>query len=131
MECLIPGIRVAPTPVPAPAGGAWMSIKTFAPRTPSIARKTFSASFLIVAGTFGSFVARASCTLTSPLSILTDLTKPNETMSRVKPGYLTDFNTFIACSSKIDMHKTYPRLVGRKPRVSFVHVDLRGTGDER
>jgi hypothetical protein len=26
----------------------------------------------------------------------------------VKPGYLTDFSTFIACSSKVDMHKTYP-----------------------
>src|SRR6266513_3328005 len=115
MTCLIPGIRAAPTPAPAPVGGAWMSIKTLALRTPSMARSAFSASFLIVAGTFGSFVARASCTLTSPLSILTDLTKPNETMSRVKPGYLTDFSAFIARSFKIDMRKTYPRLVGRKP----------------
>src|SRR5207237_1086864 len=50
------------------------------------------ASLLIVAGTLGSLVARASCTLTSPLSMLTDLTKPNETMSRLKPGYFTSRN---------------------------------------
>src|SRR5437773_2264303 len=105
MTCLIPGIRVAPTPAPAPVGGAWMSIKTLALRTPSMARSACSASFLIVAGTFGSFVARASCTLASPLSILTDLTRPNDTMSRVKPGYFTDFSAFIACSSKVDMSK--------------------------
>src|SRR6266480_7036745 len=105
MTCLIPGIRAAPMPAPAPPGGAWMSIKTLALRTPSRARSACSASFLIVAGTFGSFVARASCTLTSPLSILTDLTRPNETMSRVKPGYFTDFSAFIACSSEIDMYK--------------------------
>jgi hypothetical protein len=41
------------------------------------------------------------------VSILTDLTRPNETISRVKPGYLTDFSAFIACSSEIVMHKTY------------------------
>jgi hypothetical protein len=29
----------------------------------------------------------------------------------VKPGYFTDFSAFIACSSEIDMDKTYPRLV--------------------
>jgi hypothetical protein len=43
----------------------------------------------------------------------------------VKPGYLTDFSTFIACSSKIDMHKTYPRLVGRKPRRYRCRKELR------
>src|SRR5262249_11631570 len=80
-----------------------MSIKTFALRTPSIPRKARSASFLIVAGTFGSFVAIASCTLTSPLSISIDFTNPNETMSRVKPGYFTDFNAFFTCSSEIDI----------------------------
>src|SRR5204863_398109 len=51
------------------------------------------------------FVANASCTLTSPLSMLIDFTKPNETMSRVNPGYLTDFNASFTCSSAIDMHK--------------------------
>src|SRR5437868_344097 len=55
-------------------------------------RRTLSASLLIVAGTLGSLVASASCTLTSPLSMLTDLTKPNETMSRLKPGYFTSRN---------------------------------------
>src|SRR6266540_4952355 len=64
-------------------------------------RSAFSASFLIVAGTFGSFVANASWTLTSPLSIWTDFTRPNETISRVKPGYFTDFKALFTCSSEI------------------------------
>src|SRR6516225_6176769 len=71
---------------PAPPGGAWMSIKTLAVRTPLRARKAFSASVLIVAGTFGSLVTSASCTLTSPSSIWTLLTSPKETISRLKPG---------------------------------------------
>ena len=94
MTCLMPGSRIASTPAPAPAGGAWMSIKTFAFCTPRNSAQNFSASFLIVAGMFGSFVASASCTFTSPLSILTDLTRPNETMSRLKPGYFTALSAF-------------------------------------
>src|SRR3954470_18922643 len=70
---------------------------------PSIVRKARSASFLMLAGTFGSLVASASCTLTSPLSIWIDFTNPNEMMSRVKPGYFTDFNAFFTCSSEIDI----------------------------
>src|SRR5947209_18895341 len=84
-----------------------MSIKTFALRTPSSARRTFSASFLITAGMFGSFVARASCTFTSPLSILTDLIRPNEAMSRLKPGYFTDFSASRICSSETDTNQNY------------------------
>src|SRR4029077_19860017 len=103
ITCLTPGIRVVTVPAPAPPGGAWISIKTLALRIPWIVRKARSASFLIVAGTFGSFVASASCTLTSPLSIWIDFTNPNETMSRVKPGYFTDFNAFFTCSSEIDI----------------------------
>src|SRR5215468_1075204 len=103
MTCLTPGIRVETALAPAPPGGAWISIKTFALRIPSIVRKTRSASFLIVAGTFGSFVASASCTLRSPLSISIDFTNPKETMSRVNPGYFTDFNAFFTCSSEIDI----------------------------
>jgi hypothetical protein len=101
MTCLTPGIRIATMPAPVPPGGAWISIKTFALRTPSMARSARSASFLMVAGTFGSFVAIASCTFTSPLSIWIDFTNPNETMSRVKPGYFTVFNAFFTCSSEI------------------------------
>src|SRR5258705_7431028 len=101
--CLTPGIRVVTVAAPAPPGGAWISIKTLALRMPSIVRKAPSASFLIVAGMFGSFVASASCTLTSPLSIWIDFTNPNEMMSRVKPGYFTDFNAFFTCSSEIDI----------------------------
>src|SRR4029077_1064255 len=108
MTCLTPGIRVVTAPAPAPPGGAWISIKTLALRTPSIVRKAPSASFLIVAGMFGSFVASASCTLTSPLSIWIDFTNPNEIMSRVKPGYFTDFNAFFTCSSEIDIFQGNP-----------------------
>src|SRR6266853_1531455 len=103
ITCLTPGIRVVTVAAPAPPGGAWISIKTLPLRMPSIVRKPRSASFLIVAGTFGSLVAIASCTLTSPLSTWIDFTNPNETMSRVKPGYFTDFNAFFTCSSEIDI----------------------------
>ena len=94
-----------------------MSIKTFALRTPSIPRKARSASFLIVAGTFGSLVAIASCTLTSVSSIWIDFTNPNETMSRVKPGYFTDFNAFLTCSSEIDMTQS---LLARRERSRWI-----------
>src|SRR5205809_6387827 len=103
ITCLTPGIRVVTVPAPAPPGGAWISIKALPLRMPSIVRKARSASFLIVAGTFGSLVAIASCTLTSPLSIWIDFTNPNEMISRVKPGYFTDFNVFFTCSSEIDI----------------------------
>src|SRR6266403_4980037 len=97
-----------------------MSIKTFAFRTQSIVRNTFSASLLIVAGILGSFVASASCTLTSPLSMLTDLTKPNETMSRVKPGYLTDLSASRTCSSETDIAtQIYARLQRSQTRNGF------------
>src|SRR5512132_2476686 len=76
-----------------------MSIKTLALRMPSIVRKARSASFL----------ASASCTLMSSLSIWIDFTNPNEMMSRVKPGYFTDFNAFFTCSSEIDIDKPYVR----------------------
>src|SRR5262245_54981617 len=72
---------------------------------PSMVPKARSASFLIVAGMFGSLVASASCTLTSPLSISIDFTNPDETMSRVKPGYFTAFNAFFTCSSETDIHE--------------------------
>ena len=42
------------------------------------------------------------------------LTKPNETMSRLKPGYFTDFNAFVTCSSEIDIHEPYVRGGKRK-----------------
>src|SRR6266516_3668245 len=123
ITCLTPGIRVAPMPAPAPPGGAWISIKTFALRTPSIPSNARSASFLIVAGTLGSFVASASCTLTSPLSLWIDLTKPNETMSRVKPGYFTDFNAVFTCSSEIDILEPYVRYPRGKPRAVVIDPD--------
>src|SRR5437899_331821 len=119
ITCLTPGIRIAPMPAPAPPGGAWMSIKTFALRTPSIPRNADSALFLIAAGTFGSFVASAICTLTSPLSIWIAFTKPNETMSRVKPGYFTDFNAVCTCSSEIDIRQPYVRYPRGKPRAAL------------
>ena len=114
---------MAVVPAPAPPGGAWISIKTLALRTPSMERKARSASFLIVAGTFGSFVAIASCTLTSPLSIWIVFTRPNETTSRVKPGYFTVFNAFFISSSEIDIYKAYLRLTGGKPCSSRDNFD--------
>ena len=39
----------------------------------------------------------------SPPSIWTDFTRPNETISRVNPGYFTDFKAFFTCSSEIDI----------------------------
>src|ERR1051325_7758809 len=123
--CLTSGIRVAPMPAPAPPGGAWISIKTFALRTPSIPRSARSASFLMVAGIFGSFVARASCTLTSPSSIWIDFTKPNETTSRLKPGYFTDFNAVFTCSSEIDILELYVRCARGKPRAAVIDPDSR------
>jgi hypothetical protein len=76
---------------------------------PSIVPKARSASFLIVAGTLGSFVVIASCTLTSPLSIWIAFANPNEMMSRLKPGYFTAFNAFFTCSSETDIDKAYAR----------------------
>src|SRR4030095_4666129 len=78
-------------------------------------RSAFSASLLIVAGTFGSFVASAICTLTSPFSMETDFTRPNEIMSRVKPGYFTDFKAFFTCSSEIDISEPYACRARGKP----------------
>src|SRR6266403_4661271 len=119
ITCLTPGIRAATIPAPAPPGGAWISIKTFAVRTPSMARNALSASFFIVAGIFGSFVASASCTFTSPLSISMDFTRPNDAMSRLNPGYFTNFSAFLTCSSEIDIHEPYVRGAGGKPREAF------------
>src|SRR6266480_304945 len=109
ITCFTPGSCVAAMPAPAPPGGAWMSIKTFVLRTPSIARNALSVSFFIVAGTFGSFVASASWTFTSPLSISMDFTTPNDTISRLNPGYFTDLSAFLTCSSEIDIHEPYVR----------------------
>src|SRR2546423_15158571 len=92
-----------------------------------------SASVLMVAGTFGSLVARAICTLTSPFSIWTDFTRPNETISRVNPGYFTDFKAFFTCSSEIDIPEltlvalevnTIPRPPGQLPPKSAEPVNI-------
>src|SRR5436305_3073447 len=70
-------------------------------------RNAWSASRLIVAGILGSLVARASCTFTSPSSIVTDLIKPKETMSRLNPGYFTDFSASRISASLIAIEETY------------------------
>jgi hypothetical protein len=48
-----------------------------------------------------------------------DFTKPKETISRVKPGYFTDFNAFFTRSSEIDMSEPYVRRARGKP---WVHL---------
>src|SRR4029078_8088856 len=44
-------------------------------------------------------------TLTSPLSIWIEFGTPTDWMSRVKPGYFTDFNAFFTCSSEIEIRE--------------------------
>jgi hypothetical protein len=41
-------------------------------------------------------------------------TKPKETISRVKPGYFTDFKAVLTCSSEIDMVEPYACNTKRK-----------------
>src|SRR6266542_5957534 len=55
-----------------------------------------------------------------------DFTKPKETISRVKPGYFTDFNAFFTCSSEIVTLEPYARCAKRKrtPRLSVLIVQL-------
>jgi class 3 adenylate cyclase len=50
--------------------------------------------------------------------------KPNETMSRVKPGYFTDFKTSLTCSSEIDIVRIYVRRATRKPPRRRLSVEL-------
>src|SRR5882724_2593478 len=55
-----------------------------------------------------------------------DFTNPKEIISRVKPGYFTDFNAFFTCSSEIDILKAYARCAKRKrtARLSVLIVQL-------
>src|SRR5947207_15035777 len=55
-----------------------------------------------------------------------DFTNPKEIISRVKPGYFTDFNAFFTCSSEIDILKAYARCAKRKrtPRLSILIIQL-------
>src|SRR5207244_12851543 len=43
-------------------------------------------------------------------------------MSRVKPGYLTNFNAFFTCSSETDISATYARRARGKPRARAQHA---------
>src|SRR5215212_8339183 len=61
----------------------------------------------MVAGIFGSLVANASCTFASPLSTVTDLIRPNETISRLNPGYRTDFSASRMSASLIVIERSY------------------------
>jgi hypothetical protein len=45
----------------------------------------------------------ASCTVMALPSTWIPFTKPNETMSRLKPGYLTAFNASLISASEIAM----------------------------
>jgi hypothetical protein len=57
---------------------------------------------------------------------LTDLTKPNETISRVKPGYLTDLSASRIWSSETDIAmQIYAQLERSKTRKGFdINVSL-------
>ena len=56
--------------------------------TSGSARSAASDSALICAGIFGSFVAMAICTMTSPPFTRMSFTRPKLTTSRLNPGYL-------------------------------------------
>ena len=64
-------------------------MRTVALPMPLSAASAASDCSFTVCGTRGSFVVSASCTVTSPPAICTFRSRPNETMSRLNPGYLT------------------------------------------
>ena len=100
MMCLIPSnVRGSDAGPPALAGGAWISIKTFASASRGHFRRIFSASSFILRGMAGSFAASASWTVTLSPVALDSLTNPKETISRLKPGYFTVLSASLTSSS--------------------------------
>src|SRR5882724_84148 len=55
-----------------------------------------------------------------------DFTNPKEMISRVKPGYFTDFNAVFTCSSEIDIREPYASCAKRKrmPRLSVLVIEF-------
>src|ERR1700679_2298858 len=83
----------------APAAGWRTSTRTWLTPGRFFRRRSLSALICCAA----SALAEVNCivTVTTPLAAAISLTRPNETMSREKPGYLTDFNASktVSCES--------------------------------
>ena len=90
ITCLTPSILVAPGE--AAAGGFFKSISTWGVRNPGTEASAVMHSRWICWETFGSSTASESLTKTSSPRTSADSTKPNETISRLKPGYFTDLS---------------------------------------
>ena len=109
-ECLMPvGVVPAPGADWPPDGGALAAetaISTMTSVTPGWALRHFSISVFSISGTFGSEVVMASETLAVPASNATLRTRPNEMMSRLKPGYFT-------CLSASLMESEVTKIVGK------------------
>ena len=85
-----PGIDDFPTPEPPAAAGASLtSMSTFTLPIPGTASNAARQSLKICSGTLGSRVETSIFTTVTPSSTRTSLTKPNDTISRENPGYLT------------------------------------------
>ncbi len=85
------GAALLPPRLPAPGAvlGAVTAMSMTTSFTAGRARRQFSTSRLRWVGIFGSAVVMARATRAVPSSRAADLTRPKETMSRLKPGYLT------------------------------------------
>ena len=87
ITCFTPSIFVAPGEVAA--GGFFRSMSTCGVRTPGTADSACMHSRWICCAILGSSTARDNFTNTSSPRTSAFSTKPNETMSRLKPGYFT------------------------------------------
>jgi hypothetical protein len=76
----------------AAAGGFFKSISTWGVRNPGTEASAVMHSRWICWETLGSATASESLTKTSSPRTSADSTKPNDTISRLKPGYFTDLS---------------------------------------
>ena len=93
IACLIRSDALLPAafpPVAAPgARGGATARSTLTSFTPGMARSTRSTSAFSAAGMLGSAVVRLRRTVAVPSTIAAERTMPNDTMSRLNPGYFT------------------------------------------
>src|SRR6185437_12947517 len=85
--------------------------------TPGNAFKMRSLSALICCAAAGLLVVNSIATLTAPFAVEIPLIKPNETISREKPGYLTAFKAFLMSSSVGIILKHSARVAGERKSV--------------
>src|ERR1051326_8639074 len=88
-------------PAVAPLAGAFPAVtatSTIVSFTPGMTRRHFSTSVFKCSGIFGSLVVSASETFAVQSTSAAERTSPNETMSRLKPGYFTCLRCSLICS---------------------------------